>query len=89
MAPKEIDFKITKDQADDEFSIEEWYGFQNAIELYEKMLKFCVDEAGKPVDEADARKFFKGRKKKEFAAYRDKFMKAVTDALINPTSGGN
>lgn len=85
--PNEIGFKITKEQVDETFSIEEWYGNQTVEELYRKMLQFCVDENGQPVDEATARRFFKTKKRSEFIAYSRKFQEAVTDSFVNPTKG--
>jgi hypothetical protein len=82
---------VTQERYDEVFSIEEWLnlGGMTNRELYDKMLNFVVDEQGTPCSKEQARALFKTVPKTEWADYVAVFLKAVNDAFVDPTSGGN
>jgi len=85
-----IKLLVTQEKFDEYFSIDDWFHFgeMTNAELYNVMLKFVVDENEQPVSVEDARKMFKTVKKGEWLDYVTVFMKAVSEAFVNPTSGG-
>ena len=85
----EIKIVVTPEKFDEVFSIDDWLNLLDLThkEAYEYMLKFVVDESGKPLSTEDARKLFKTIRKKEWAGYVRRFIEAVGEALVNPTNG--
>ncbi len=86
-----IKINVTQATFDENFSIDDWFHFSELtqLELYNIMLKFVVDEDGKPLPVDEARKLFKTVPKKEWIDYVNRFYGAVRDAFVNPTSGGS
>jgi hypothetical protein len=85
----DVKLKVTQEGFDEHFSIDDWFNFNDLshVEIYEKMLNFVVDDEGNPIDIEQAKKLFKKIKKKEWPEYVTAFMKAITEAFVNPTSG--
>jgi hypothetical protein len=84
-----IKIVVTQEKFDELFSIEAWLNFGQLTnqEAYALMLKFVVDDEGKPCEEAQAREMFKTVPKKEWGKYLADFMRLVNEAFVNPTSG--
>lgn len=85
-----IKLLVTQEKFDENFSIDEWFNFSSIPnnELYNKMLMFVVNEKEESVSIEEARAMFKKVKKSEWVEYVTAFMKAISDAFVNPTSGG-
>ncbi len=85
-----IKLVVTQEKFDENFSIDDWLNFSELTnkELYEKMITFVVNENEEPVTVEEARRMFKKVKKAEWIEYVAAFMKAVSEAFVNPTSGG-
>ena len=81
---------VTAEKFDEVFSIDDWFNMDKLPqnELYAKMLEFVVDENDQPVTKEQAREMFKGVPRKEWMAYIADFISAVSNAFVNPTSGG-
>ncbi len=86
-----IHILVTPERFDEIFSIEDWLNFGKLTNkaAYEYMLQFVVDDEGKPLPEAQARKLFKGVPAKDWTKYLNQFVQAVEDAFVNPTSGSS
>jgi hypothetical protein len=82
---------VTAEKFDEVFSIDDWFNIDKIPQnvLYAKMLEFVVDEEDKPVTTEQAREMFKGVPRKEWMSYVSDFMSAVSNAFVNPTSGGS
>lgn len=87
----DIKLKVTREKFDEFFSVDDWFNFDELTnkEIYERMLNFVVDDEGKDLPVDEARKLFKTVKKKEWSEYITAFYKAVGDAFVSPTNGGN
>lgn len=85
-----IKLVVTQEKFDENFSIDDWLNFSELTnkELYEKMIMFVVNENEEPVTVEEARAMFKKVKKADWTEYVTAFMKAVSEAFVNPTSGG-
>lgn len=88
---EKIKLLVTQKTFDENFSIDDWFHFSELsnADLYEIMLKFVVDENEQPLPLEDARKLFKGVKKAEWLDYVTAFMKAISEAFVNPTNGSS
>ena len=82
---------VTAEKFDEVFSIDDWFNIDKIPQnvLYGKMLEFVVDENDQPVTTDQAREMFKGVPRKEWMSYVSDFMSAVSNAFVNPTSGGS
>jgi hypothetical protein len=82
---------ITPAKFDQEFSIDDWFNLSELTnkQLYEKLLKFATDESGQPLTPEQAREEFKKIPKTEWNKWVIDFYRAITDAFVNPTSGGS
>ena len=82
---------VTREKFDEIFSIDEWFNMNEISnrDLYDKMLHFCTDDQGQPMTAEQARAEFKKIPRKEWSETVQEFYRAVTDAFVNPTSGGN
>ncbi len=82
---------VTAEKFDEVFSIDDWFNIDKMPQntLYNKMLQFVVDENDQPVTEDQAREMFRGVPRKEWMTYVSDFLSAVSNAFVNPTSGGS
>ena len=87
----DIKLKVTREKFDEFFSVDDWFNLDGLTnkELYERMLNFVVDTDGKELTIDEARQLFKQVKKKEWMSCITAFYKAVGDAFVSPTNGGN
>jgi hypothetical protein len=87
----DIKLKVTQESFDEFFSIEEWLNFGQIsnTDMYEKMICFVEDGEGNIIPKEDARKLFKKIPKKQWPEYITVFMKAISDAFVNPPSGSS
>lgn len=87
----DIKIVVTQDKFSEILGIDEYMNLDEVSHkrLYEIMLNFVVDESGQYVDTETARGLFRNVKLKEFPEYIAAFYKAISDAFVNPTSGGS
>ena len=87
----DIKLKVTREKFDEQFTVGEWFNFDELTnkDIYEHMIHFVVDGEGNELSVDEARKLFKTVKKKEWQDYITAFYKAVGDAFVSPTNGGN
>ncbi|MFA6270327.1 MAG: hypothetical protein WC657_03905 [Candidatus Paceibacterota bacterium] len=85
-----IKLLVTQEKFDEVFSIDDWFNFSKLTqnEIYNKMILFVVNENDEPVTIDEARAMFKKVKKVEWLKYIAAFVKAISDAFVNPTNGG-
>ena len=82
---------VTREKFDEIFSIDDWFNMNEISnrDLYAKMLNFCTDDQGQPMTVEQARDEFKKIPRTEWQTTVQEFYRAITDAFVNPTSGGN
>jgi hypothetical protein len=87
----DIKLKVTQESFDEFFSIEEWINLWQIsnTDMYEKMICFVADDEGNIIPKEEARKKFKKIPKKQWPEYITAFMKAISEAFVNPTSGSS
>ena len=87
----DIKLKVSREKFDEQFSVDEWFNFSELTneQIYNHMIHFVVDNDGNYLSTDEARKLFKTVKKKEWQDYVTTFYKAVGDAFVSPTNGGN
>jgi hypothetical protein len=86
-----IKLVVTQEKFDEVFSIDDWFNFDKLSqkEVYEKLLLFVSNEEGNALSVDDARALFKKIPKAEWSNIVIEFVEAVTNAFVNPMSGGS
>lgn len=85
-----IKLKVTPEHYDRIFSIDEQMYLADFTrkQLYEKMVQCVVGDDGEYLPVKEARDLFRAIPGGEFDDYARQFYKAISDAFVNPTSGG-
>lgn len=86
-----IRIRVDIEKFEDIVSVEDSMNFLNLTnrEVYEYMIQFVLDEKDKYIPVENARKLFKKIPRKELGDYILKFMKAINEAYVSPTSGAD
>lgn len=91
MTDEPIRIFVTRERFEEIVSIQDSMYFieLNDKEVYDYMCHFVVNGDSTYLSVGDARKKFKNIPRREFSGYITQFMKAVSNAFVNPPNGAD